>query len=1010
MKPILLRLENFGPFVDETIDFSKIQENQLFLISGKTGSGKTMIFDGIVFALYGRASTKGRKVEDLRNQFANPKLPLKVTFEFEVRGQRYKVIRTAAYRKPGNKSDTNPTLEVYVYDTHQYVLKESKRTEGNQYLLDLIRLKEDQFRQLFILPQGEFKRFLISKTSDKQVILRTLFNTQLYDVLNHQLQDKTKDIKHDIEKQQERIEDRWQDLATFDNEVLQAYQTYASQQHDRLLEVLPKYREIGQEVVRNLENTTTQMSAKVEKVRAEIEQQNQRVDLEKKLNDVNHHIETLEAEKTKIRVLEERLKRITDSKLAVKLYQDLTNEKVQLSHYEKQIDEQKDMLQVAQQSLELLKAEQTDLEAKNETITAQRTFVNNTLYYYQNATVYQTHQANRTQNIKALETLNTQLETYQKQYQDLKASLNGEVVDIDKERMYLDQLQEATQAFDELKQAQKEAMQAEQLKEKIAKATAEIESLEAKITLKQQQVQHLSHNDQALLNHEEAVHMLRSELKTDEPCPVCRQIVRHAVEGTTIEALKSQQQQNDLLAQEIQQMREKVNAEQGSLHYLKSDYEKVAHVQFDVAQFETQQQNIASLTKAYETLRDSNKKLEKSSKRLADIEQSINQVKQEIALKTQQLARDIDAVETFEKDTGYDDIQAFVKAHKAQVKQIDDYEKVVDAQRIKIQKCEKKIYEHTSQLDRTQMMLEKTLNDVQKLTTELDDELGHLKLKDVQALKQVADEVHLEDEIKAEIKRHSDDYQVAVAKQKELKQSLASIEVVDIEILNTTFKALKTDYDQQLKQYNQTEAQLKANEVRIQEIETHIQYLKDQLSAQSELVELSEIIKGNNHRKLSLENYVLTYYLDQILIQANKRLLNMTGDRYQLVRGEKAGKGFSGLEIEVFDYYANQSRPITSLSGGETFQASLALALGLCEIVQNEQGGISLDAMFIDEGFGTLDQETLETALDTLIQLQSSGRLVGVISHVTELKERIPVILEVISNNYQSHTRLTIRE
>nr|WP_275114329.1 SbcC/MukB-like Walker B domain-containing protein [Staphylococcus agnetis] len=122
------------------------------------------------------------------------------------------------------------------------------------------------------------------------------------------------------------------------------------------------------------------------------------------------------------------------------------------------------------------------------------------------------------------------------------------------------------------------------------------------------------------------------------------------------------------------------------------------------------------------------------------------------------------------------------------------------------------------------------------------------------------------------------------------------------------------------------------------------------------------------------------------------------------------GRGYSGLEIEVFDYYSNQARHITSLSGGETFQASLALALGLSEIVQNEQGGISLDAMFIDEGFGTLDQETLETALDTLIQLQATGRLVGIISHVTELKNRIPTILEVNAKNYQSSTSLTFNE
>ena len=135
----------------------------------------------------------------------------------------------------------------------------------------------------------------------------------------------------------------------------------------------------------------------------------------------------------------------------------------------------------------------------------------------------------------------------------------------------------------------------------------------------------------------------------------------------------------------------------------------------------------------------------------------------------------------------------------------------------------------------------------------------------------------------------------------------------------------------------------------------------------------------------------------------------MTGQRYQLKRRTTTSQGYSGLEIEVFDFYSNKSRHITSLSGGETFQASLALALGLSEIVQRESGGISLDSMFIDEGFGTLDQETLETALNTLLTLNESGRMVGIISHVSELKQRIPTILEVHSDGYQSRTTFKLQ-
>lgn len=220
----------------------------------------------------------------------------------------------------------------------------------------------------------------------------------------------------------------------------------------------------------------------------------------------------------------------------------------------------------------------------------------------------------------------------------------------------------------------------------------------------------------------------------------------------------------------------------------------------------------------------------------------------------------------------------------------------------------------------------------------------------------------------------------------------------------------RADFEDVQRRFNEYAFQATQNQKTAQKINDEVTYLKNTLNEQIELFQLAEILSGKNAHNLTLENYVLMHYLEQILLKANQRLLSMTGQRYELVRNEKKGRGFSGLEIEVFDYYSNQSRHITSLSGGETFQASLALALGLSEVVQSEQGGIALDAMFIDEGFGTLDQETLETALDTLIQLQSSGRLVGIISHVSELKNRIPIILEVVSKNYQSTTHLRSNE
>ena len=173
---------------------------------------------------------------------------------------------------------------------------------------------------------------------------------------------------------------------------------------------------------------------------------------------------------------------------------------------------------------------------------------------------------------------------------------------------------------------------------------------------------------------------------------------------------------------------------------------------------------------------------------------------------------------------------------------------------------------------------------------------------------------------------------------------------------------------------------------------------------------LSKIINGENPRKISFERYVLAAYFEDIISAANIRFSKMTNSRFELLRKEDVGdkrKG-QGLDLEVYDNYTGKSRDVKTLSGGESFKASLAMALGLSDVVQRYSGGIQLDTIFIDEGFGTLDPESLDIAIETLIDLQDNGRVVGIISHVQELKDRIEVKLEVTSTNQGSKAEFRI--
>jgi exonuclease SbcC len=167
---------------------------------------------------------------------------------------------------------------------------------------------------------------------------------------------------------------------------------------------------------------------------------------------------------------------------------------------------------------------------------------------------------------------------------------------------------------------------------------------------------------------------------------------------------------------------------------------------------------------------------------------------------------------------------------------------------------------------------------------------------------------------------------------------------------------------------------------------------------------LSEVANGRTGHRISLQRFVLGVLLDDVLIQASERLVHMSRGRYQLVRREDPSKGnrASGLELDVADTYTGKNRPVATLSGGESFMAALSLALGLSDVVQAYAGGIQLDTLFIDEGFGSLDQDALDQAIAMLSELQMGGRMIGIISHVSELKEQIPVRVDVRSSRQGS--------
>ena len=208
----------------------------------------------------------------------------------------------------------------------------------------------------------------------------------------------------------------------------------------------------------------------------------------------------------------------------------------------------------------------------------------------------------------------------------------------------------------------------------------------------------------------------------------------------------------------------------------------------------------------------------------------------------------------------------------------------------------------------------------------------------------------------------------------------------------TEFKAADTAW-RVLEERNNLLSMIKQQltELKAQTADLHAQY--------AIIGTLSDVANGATGKRISLQRFVLSVLLDDVLLQASQRLTLMSKGRYRLLRRQDAigGNAAAGLDLEVEDSYTDKSRPVATLSGGESFMAALSLALGLSDVVQSYAGGIKLDTLFIDEGFGSLDPESLDLAIKTLIDLQATGRTIGIISHVSELKEQMSLRIDVKS-------------
>lgn len=508
------------------------------------------------------------------------------------------------------------------------------------------------------------------------------------------------------------------------------------------------------------------------------------------------------------------------------------------------------------------------------------------------------------------------------------------------------------------------------------------------------------------LNDKESfISEIKSAVKIGDQCPICGNEIQDLGHHIDFDSIAKRQNEIKEIEANIHTMESNIAVHNSEIKFVN---EKISNIniktQSDLS-LEVLNKRLLENENALNNQRDLNKFIEQMKEEKDNLTLQIHNKQLRLNKNESELKICRDLITEFETLSKYNNITNFEVDYKKYVQDVNQHqEHSKEIEDKLIQLSQRKLIEQNN-LNHYENQLETYNNDLELNEQSIEMEMSRLNLTDDNDINEIkawrGEQEELEQKRDTYKKRYHE-FEMEIARLESLTKDK---ELLDSDKLKDDYELKKGKMNTLIDEYSAVHYQCQNNIKKTQSIVSHINYLNQELKDQQEIFQLAEILSGKNNKNLTLENFVLIYYLDQIIAQANLRLATMSDNRYQLIRREAVSHGLSGLEIDVFDLHSNKSRHISSLSGGETFQSSLALALGLSEIVQQQSGGISLESIFIDEGFGTLDQETLETALDTLLNLKSTGRMVGIISHVSELKNRIPLVLEVKSDQYKSSTR-----
>ena len=1000
MKPIRLELREFGPYKDEIIEWDRIINEPIFLITGKTGSGKSTLFDAITYALYNK-TTGGKDIASLRTKTASDKDKTQVNFDFELSGKRYRIERTLAYLKTGNKNLTSGKVSLMKYNNGELEVIATKEQEVKEKVEELIGLDDKQFCQIIILPQGKFKEFLLSKSSEKKETLRSLFNTYFYQKFVDQLQEQAKKLDSTNKQKEKELITRFEQF-DIDGELTK-FEFLKDENFEEVNEII-----LSQE---NEIETEKKELAKLEKNL--IKSKEDFIELSK----LNDKFLNLEDNKVKIDELNKKDSYFNNLKMEVEKLTELQKSKDKITEYVSLLDKQ---LQLTKQEKSLLDEKEryekdlatnneleTKLNSMKDKIESLRKETTDLKFFYNNIDELIVAKSDINIFTNKLEELNLKKESIKEIEDSLKIEKEN-YFESNEEKNILDgsigklklEILKKEQEVEKLKAFEKKSSELNDKKLNFEASKKHLEELQVTKEETERDVLLLKSNKE-----QEVLNSFLVKLHEGDDCPLCKQKIEHLPEVTTLVEI------DDNIEKSLQDVTKKVIKLET---LLQKDEQDIQNLTTEIKDLEDSinLKAVEQLSELEDELKHETTNLtevveglKKSEVKIKDFEKEIENLsvllKDEDQLKQKQ-SQAKNKIEQFKNNVNIE-LEEFKGYYENNIVQINEFDNNYN----KFQENNNELKIRETKIETEKKNNKENLLEVTKGIEVIIMNFTKSKLSkyynSLEQAKESIEELEKLEQYQTQIDEFEDTKKIVLNSLNQLEEELMNTVRPNLEEEHKKLQDIEDEVSTFIEKIAILTTRLSNNKKLYEKIYSEYLKLLETSKDAREIIALSDVVSGKTENRKSLETYVQGYYLDLILVAGTKRLLQMTNDRYRFIRREEKSKGggLQGLEIEIHDIYLNSTRIISSLSGGELFLASLALALGLAEVIQNESGGISLETIFIDEGFGSLDAETLDIALTTLIDLQSYGRNIGIISHVSELKERIRPKIEVYAkDNY----------